>query len=249
MRPTTSWRLPSAIDRSAFDRFTPFCDFRRRGPQWRLDVDLRRPSPRSIVRPWVDSGRLPLKAVCLDVVEQKANNPAWTTRIASPSSRLEMDPVRQDTVFLSDLPGDVVWLVCDKCCRKGYLRLAIAQCPKAPEVGTAPQYLRSLRGPLGERNDGAASLIGLPGLTGCFLSLSVLSAVLLAALSPPSDLWGLLAYCASKPSLLLSFPWRPVTIRRNSTSGRTKTDLRVVPPTSTMRAGKRHIQSPTAFAI
>jgi hypothetical protein len=42
MRPTTSWRLPSAIDRSAFDRFTPFCDFRRRGPQWRLDVDTGR---------------------------------------------------------------------------------------------------------------------------------------------------------------------------------------------------------------
>jgi hypothetical protein len=61
--------------------------------------------------------------------------------------------VPRDTVFLADLPGDVVWLVCDKCGRKGryrisglikkhgadarltYLRLTIAQCPKAPEVG------------------------------------------------------------------------------------------------------------------
>jgi hypothetical protein len=61
--------------------------------------------------------------------------------------------VPRDTVFLSDLPGDMVWLVCDKCGRKGryriaglinkhgadarliYLRLTIAQCPKAPKVG------------------------------------------------------------------------------------------------------------------
>jgi hypothetical protein len=59
----------------------------------------------------------------------------------------------RDTVFLSYLPGDVVWLVCEKCGRKGryriaglikkhggdarltYLRLTIAQCPKAPKVG------------------------------------------------------------------------------------------------------------------
>jgi hypothetical protein len=61
--------------------------------------------------------------------------------------------VPRDRVFLSDLPGDVVRLVCDKCGRKGryriaglikkhgadarllYLRLTIAQCPKAPTVG------------------------------------------------------------------------------------------------------------------
>jgi hypothetical protein len=61
--------------------------------------------------------------------------------------------VPRDTVFLSDLPGDRVWLVCDKCGRKGryridglikkhgadarliYLRHIISQCPKAPEAG------------------------------------------------------------------------------------------------------------------
>jgi hypothetical protein len=43
---------------------------------------------------------------------------------------------------------------------------------------------------------------------------------------------------------------RPVDIRRNSTSGRTPTDMRIAPPMSTMRAGKRRLQSPTnALAI
>jgi hypothetical protein len=32
--------------------------------------------------------------------------------------------VPRDTVFLSDLPGDVVWLVCDKCGRGGRYRIA-----------------------------------------------------------------------------------------------------------------------------
>ena len=88
----------------------------------------------------------------LTSAEHKANNPAWTTAIASPIARryrLEIDPLPGDTVFLADLPGDTVWLVCDKCGRKGryriaglikkhgadarltYLRLTIAQCPKA----------------------------------------------------------------------------------------------------------------------
>src|SRR5580700_7640733 len=41
------------------------------------------------------------------------------------------------------------------------------------------------------------------------------------------------------------------TIRRNTTSGaKTSTELPIVPPTSTIRAGKRRIQSPTsALAI
>jgi hypothetical protein len=48
----------------------------------------------------------------LDKLEQKRNTSAWTNGTASPTThQLEIDRVPRDTVFLSDLSGDMVWLV------------------------------------------------------------------------------------------------------------------------------------------